>query len=552
LGGGALDFRCEAVREYVFRLIEEAVQRYDCDGIELDFQRFPTFFGSGTREENVARMNALVARVREMLRIEGSKRGRSLVLGVRMPSEHHGVPTPDQALAASRACDLTAWVKSGWVDFVVVSEFLFSAETLDLAAWRRIAPGVPIYGGIQPEYKSSSPGARRHEYPLHATGYRQVARQRWADGADGIYLFNFFTSREWPEPTEPPFEVVTQLGDRKVLGPTWESVVTGPAAGGYAAFPDVCRAANGDLLCVYYSGYGHVSTPNDAWPRGGRIQAVRSRDQGVTWSAPEVLVDTEHDDRDPHIAAMSDGSLVCNWFAAANPKKPLRDHRPLSLFFARSQDNGRTWGGAEELVLNSTNSYACSAPIRELPDGAWILGLYAENEKAGWAFGASVRSVDRGRTWSDLTNIGENSGFYLDAETDILPLKDGSLLAALRSSRTDLYRAISTNQGRSWESVASLGFKGHSPHFLRHSSGMILLSHRLPQTALHWSVDDGRTWRGPLMVDTVIGAYPSCIEVPSGEVLCLYYEEGPASGIRSTRLRVRDHRVYHAPRADGY
>ena len=31
LGAGALDFGQEAVREYVFRLIEEAVARYDCE-----------------------------------------------------------------------------------------------------------------------------------------------------------------------------------------------------------------------------------------------------------------------------------------------------------------------------------------------------------------------------------------------------------------------------------------------------------------------------------------------------------------------------------------
>src|SRR5205823_11944878 len=34
-------------------------------------------------------------------------------------------------------------------------------------------------------------------------------------------------------------------------------VVSGRAAGGYAAFPDLCRTKSGDLLCVFYSGYGH-------------------------------------------------------------------------------------------------------------------------------------------------------------------------------------------------------------------------------------------------------------------------------------------------------
>ena len=43
LGAGALDFGCEEVRKDVGNLIEEAVRRYDCDGIELDFNRFPTF-----------------------------------------------------------------------------------------------------------------------------------------------------------------------------------------------------------------------------------------------------------------------------------------------------------------------------------------------------------------------------------------------------------------------------------------------------------------------------------------------------------------------------
>ena len=50
-----------------FRLIEEAVPRYDCDGLELDFNRFPTFFKAGATEERVAKMNSLVEQVRGML-----------------------------------------------------------------------------------------------------------------------------------------------------------------------------------------------------------------------------------------------------------------------------------------------------------------------------------------------------------------------------------------------------------------------------------------------------------------------------------------------------
>src|SRR5262245_706752 len=74
-------------------------------------------------------------------------------------------------------------------------------------------------------------------------------------------------------------------------------VCSGQAAGGYAAFPDICKLKNGDLYCVLYSGYGHVSTPNAHWPKGGRIMSVRSSDGGQSWSKPVIVIDTAYDDR---------------------------------------------------------------------------------------------------------------------------------------------------------------------------------------------------------------------------------------------------------------
>jgi BNR repeat-like domain/Prenyltransferase and squalene oxidase repeat len=313
-------------------------------------------------------------------------------------------------------------------------------------------------------------------------------------------------------------------------------VVSGRAAGGYAAFPDMCRTKSGDLLCVFYSGYGHVSKPNAEWPKGGRIMAVRSSDDGQTWSEPVVVSDTVHDDRDPHIAALHDGTLLCNWFATAHPNQPFAHRKPHALFLARSSDNGKTWREPEEIKLDSPDWFACSAPVRELPDRSLILGLYTENVNR--ICGATIKSADGGRSWTHLVLIGEHAGLHLDAETDVIRLKDGRLLAALRSSKTNLHFATSTDEGKTWGAVYSSGFKGHCPYFLRHSSGAILLAHRLPATAVHWSFDEGKTWQGPLQIDDVIGAYPSCVELPDGRVYCVYYEEGAGSSIRAVRLKV--------------
>jgi hypothetical protein len=111
--------------------------------------------------------------------------------------------------------------------------------------------------------------------------------------------------------------------------------------------------------------------------------------------------------------------------------------------------------------------------VRQLPDGSLILGLYCEDAKTKRAFGATVKSYDSGKTWKDLALIGEKAGVPLDAETDVVPLKDGKLLAALRSSKVDMHYAVSDDGGKTWGPVRSFGFKGHCPYFLRHRSGVI-------------------------------------------------------------------------------
>lgn len=218
LSKGALDFGQQAVREYVFRLIEESLQRYDCDGIELDFNRFPRFFQQGAGHQGIPMMNALVERVRQLVNKEGQRRGRRLVLAVRVPSNFgHALPTPESA--RELGCDVVGWAKNGWVDFVTVSEFLHERFNLPLADWKKAIPQVPVYGGIE-----CTAGSAPAEY-LPAANYRRAAARLWGQGADGIYLFNFFTTREYnAEAWDPPFEVLAQLGSPETLKETERAI----------------------------------------------------------------------------------------------------------------------------------------------------------------------------------------------------------------------------------------------------------------------------------------------------------------------------------------
>ena len=310
----------------------------------------------------------------------------------------------------------------------------------------------------------------------------------------------------------------------------------GGDSGPYQAFPDICRLKNGDLYCVFYAGYGHVSLPDAGrgWPKGGRICAVRSRDEGRTWTAPVTIFDDALDNRDPHIASLRDGSLLCSFFSL----KPGTDGRPyegVGSQVIRSLDGGNTWDSAAQTV--APPGWYCSAPVRQLPDRSCVLGLYYFGG-VGKEFGGVIRSADTGRTWSAPIPIGEGQDLPLDAETDVIRLKDGVLLAALRSSKVNLHFATSHDQGRSWGPACDSGFKGHAPHFTRLKTGEILLTHRLPQTTLHVSRDDARTWEGPIEIDSVIGAYPSTVELKDGSVLIVYYTEGERSHVRARRFRL--------------
>jgi sialidase-1 len=312
--------------------------------------------------------------------------------------------------------------------------------------------------------------------------------------------------------------------------PLYKIISRGEASGPYQAFPDACRLNNGDILCVFYAGYGHVSLPNDQWPKGGRICMVRSSDEGRTWTEPRILYDDPDDNRDPHIAQLSDGTLICSFFS-------LRPHGSrwelVGVQLVRSYDGGETWQERAETLVPG---HACSAPVRQMPDGTLILGLYGGDGEAEW--GGVIRSSDMGKTWSDPIYIGKEARLPLDAETDVILLRDGTLYAALRSSKINMHYATSPDLGLTWSPVADIGFKGHCPHFTRLSTGEILLTHRLPATSLHVSRDECKTWEGPYIIDDVGGAYPATVELKDGTVLAVYYEEGEGSAVRALRFRL--------------
>ena len=141
----------------------------------------------------------------------------------------------------------------------------------------------------------------------------------------------------------------------------------------------------------------------------------------------------------------------------------------------------------------------------------------------------------------------DNNGMPLDAETDIIELKDGTLHAAQRSAGDTMAWSESRDGGKTWTVSAPYGFPGHSPYLHRTLNDVLILAHRLPNTSLHYSLDEGKTWSENVLVDNHIGAYPSMVNLKDGTVLIVYYEEGELSNIRAKRFLANSKGIHFRP-----
>ncbi len=313
----------------------------------------------------------------------------------------------------------------------------------------------------------------------------------------------------------------------KVSPPTFVTVCKDAGAGAYEAFPDVCRLNDGRLMAVFYAGYGHVSIPNAKLPKGGRISYCTSSDEGTTWSQAKVLYDGPNDDRDPSIVQLPEGRLLCTFFSLIPTKTAGKRWTCKGTSLIESSDLGKTWSKPRVIYPD----YAVSSPVRVLSNGRLALGLYRENDAT--AYGAIGLSDDNGKTWKKAVDI-DNGGVRLDAETDLIELKNGSLYAVLRAKAC---YSVSRDRGENWTVSKPIGFAAHCPYLLRVNDDIILLAHRLPNTSLHYSLDECKTWSDNVLVDDVVGAYPSMVKLKDGSVLIVYYEERAGSSIRAKKFR---------------
>ncbi len=179
-----LDYGKQAVRDHTMALVKEVLVRYDMDGLELDWNRFPLHFREGEEIEQGKVLTEWMAAVRKEVE-EAEKRWKHPIrLVVRVPAR------PEVSLGTG--LDAVTWAKEGLIDQVIVCPF-WATTDLDIPVekWKSLlkGTGVVVTAGLEALVRSH-PAAKA--YPNTDDTLRGAAASMLARGSEGIYLFNPF------------------------------------------------------------------------------------------------------------------------------------------------------------------------------------------------------------------------------------------------------------------------------------------------------------------------------------------------------------------------
>lgn len=170
----AWDYGHAEVREHMLAYIAEIVERYDMDGLELDFMRQPYNLRAGYEEEGASLMTALLRDVRKLT---------SAKVAARVPSW----PETSRRLGL----DAVAWAREGLVDHLIPSSIFDSTECdMPVELWQQLLldTGVTLLPGLEFRLLPFPQATPRNQTVETIRGQAMSFLDR---GADGIYLFNF-------------------------------------------------------------------------------------------------------------------------------------------------------------------------------------------------------------------------------------------------------------------------------------------------------------------------------------------------------------------------
>lgn len=224
------DYRFAAYREYRLDMIKELIANYDIDGFEMDFMRWHDIFTTSKTTAS-GRLNVMVEFVKEIraaLDEAAAKDGKYRYLIAKIPAWSD---TYDKM-----GIDIKAWAEAG-VDVFNLASTTVTAQDPEIASVKEQVPaGKKVFFEMTCAANYISHNAHATYINMGQSIVRRAtveqlyttAHLAYAQGADGISLFNFVYYRGIPESpnddrdnknfvNEPPFYAIENLGNKQFL-----------------------------------------------------------------------------------------------------------------------------------------------------------------------------------------------------------------------------------------------------------------------------------------------------------------------------------------------
>ncbi len=184
-----------------------------------------------------------------------------------------------------------------------------------------------------------------------------------------------------------------------------------------------------------------------------RISAKISTDRGRSWSETFTLQDNTAvlNVKHPNLLRLaSDPNKILFFYTVR-----YADEKEIRIFMKRSNDECETWSKPVQISSLPGVHYLMADRIFQLDSGRIILPVCQSD--SGPPFDAfCYYSDDDGDTWQTSKTKMELSGHGAQGPS-VVVLKDGSLLAILRTSLGTLYKSYSHDQGENWTKPVSTG-----------------------------------------------------------------------------------------------
>ena len=185
------DFAHPDVRDLIVQIVRDVLNRYDVDGIDLDFLRARWYFqesrlGQPVTQQHIDLLTDMVGKIRKEVLDASKRKGKPILMSARTLST--------AAFARQFGTDIERWMKLGYLDLVFTGGHFdnFTAMGRDLVR-RGHALGLPVYLCLSGSDFMSRGRPHTDLSVGNSDAWRGAAANCWFVGADGLLTFNLFT-----------------------------------------------------------------------------------------------------------------------------------------------------------------------------------------------------------------------------------------------------------------------------------------------------------------------------------------------------------------------